>query len=202
MEFLHRDAPTRNSHPHRVVLFPGTWNPPTIAHVEIARAALRRADEVIWVMPRVLPHKRFEGPEFEARCRMVESLVRHTAGFSAAVSQGGLYAEIADEAREHFGTGTEIALVMGRDAAERIASWDYGSPGYFEHFIGRYPLLVAARQGDFEPLPQHAASISALAMESSWDEVSSSEIRRRITMGEPWRDLVPQAIAEMVNSLY
>jgi len=198
MEFLHR----KNAESERVVLFPGTWNPPTIAHVDIARAVLRQADEVIWVMPRVLPHKSFEGPGFEARCRMLESLVQRSPGFSAAVSERGLYAEIAEEARQHFGQGTEIALVMGRDAAERIATWDYGRPGYFEEFIERYPLFVAARQGEYEPSPGHAASISTLPMESSWDEVSSSEVRRRIAIGEAWRHLVPHAIAGMVEGLY
>ena len=202
LEFLHRDAAKQTAKRRRVVLFPGTWNPPTIAHVDIAGAALRRADEVIWVMPRVLPHKRFEGPGLEARCRMLESLVRRMPGFSAAVSEGGLYAEIADEARQHFGAETEIALAMGRDAAERIATWDYGRQGYFEEFIERYPLFVAARQGEYAPAPHHAASIKTLPMESSWDEVSSSEVRRRIAMGEAWRHLVPHAIAEMVESLY
>jgi nicotinate-nucleotide adenylyltransferase len=198
MEFLHR----KKGEPGRVVLFPGTWNPPTVAHVDIARAVLRQADEVIWVMPRVLPHKSFEGPGFEVRCRMLESLVQHSPGFSAAISEGGLYAEIAEEARQHFGQGTKIALVMGRDAAERIATWDYGRPGYFEEFIERHQLFVAARRGEYEPAPRHAAAISTLPMESSWDEVSSSEVRRRIAAGEAWRHLVPQAIAGMVEGLY
>lgn len=206
LEFLHREqakqAAIQVAKPARVVLFPGTWNPPTIAHVDIANAALQQADEVIWVMPRVLPHKSFDGPGFEARCRMVEALVRETPGFSAAVSEGGLYAEIADEAQQHFGAGSEIVLAMGRDAAERIATWDYGRPGYFEEFIERYNLLVAARHGEYSPAPRHAASISALPMESSWDGVSSSEVRRRIAVGEAWRDLVPRAIAQMVESLY
>jgi nicotinic acid mononucleotide adenylyltransferase len=39
-------------------------------------------------------------------------------------------------------------------------------------------------------------------MESSWDEVSSSEVRRRIANGEDWRVLVPPAIAEVVQDLY
>jgi nicotinate-nucleotide adenylyltransferase len=198
LEFLHRGAVD----PARVVLFPGTWNPPTVAHVDIAKTARRRADEVIWVMPRVLPHKSFEGPGFDARCRMLETLVRETPGFSAAISCGGLYAEIADEARRYFGAGTEIALALGRDAAERIAGWDYGRPGVFEEFLERYTLLVAARGGDYQPEPHHAGSIAALPMESSWDDVSSSEVRRRIAEGAAWRELVPKAIIQMVETLY
>lgn len=198
LEFLYR-AP---GNPDRVVLFPGTWNPPTVAHVAIARVALNQADEVIWVLPRNLPHKNFAGAGFEQRSRMLETLARQHAGYSAAVSDGGLYAEIAGEARDYFGDRTEIAVVLGRDAAERIAAWDYGAPGVFDDFVRRYRLLVAARSGEYEPVGDHKERISTLPMESSWDEVSSSEVRRRIADGEDWRVLVPPGIAAMVENLY
>jgi len=184
------------------VLFPGTWNPPTVAHLGIARMASRQADEVIWVLPRAFPHKGFEGAGFDARRRMLETLARQHGGFSAAVSDGGLYAEIAAEARDYFGDQTDIALVLGRDAAERIASWDYGEPAVFDDFVRRHRLLVAARGGEYEPAGQHKQFISALRMESSWDEVSSSEVRRRIADGEDWRALVPPGIAQIVEDLY
>ena len=198
LEFLYR-AP---GNPGRVVLFPGTWNPPTVAHVAIARVALSQADEVVWVLPRNLPHKNFEGAGFEQRSRMLETLARQHAGYSAAVSDGGLYAEIAGEARDYFGDPTEIAVVLGRDAAERIAAWDYGEPGVFDDFVRRHRLLVAARGGEYEPAGDHKKRISTLPMESSWDEVSSSEVRRRIADGEDWRALVPPGIAGMVEELY
>jgi nicotinate-nucleotide adenylyltransferase len=198
LEFLYR-AP-RN--PARIALFPGTWNPPTIAHVDIARMARNHADEVIWILPRAFPHKGFEGAGFEARRDMLETLARQRAGFSAAVSDGGLYAEIAAEARDYFGPRPEIALVLGRDAAERIASWDYGAPGVFDEFLQRHRLLVAARSGEYEPASHHLDLISTLPMESSWDDVSSSEVRRRIASGEDWRALVPPAIAGIVEHLY
>ena len=198
LEFLYRAA----GNPSRVVLFPGTWNPPTVAHVDIARMARHQADEVIWVLPRSLPHKDIEGAGFEVRSRMLEALARQHVGFSAAISEGGLYAEIAGEARDYFGDRTEIALVLGRDAAERIAAWDYGAPGVFDDFVLRHRLLVAARGGEYEPAGHHRERISTLPMESSWDAVSSSEVRRRIADGEDWRVLVPPAIAGIVEILY
>jgi nicotinic acid mononucleotide adenylyltransferase len=198
LEFLYRAA----GNPARVVLFPGTWNPPTIAHVGIAGMARREADEVIWVLPRTLPHKEFEGAGFEARSRMLETLARQHEGFSAAVSDGGLYAEIAGEARDYLGAQTDIALVLGRDAAERIAAWDYGAPGVFDDLVRLHRLFVAARSGEYEPAGRHRERISTLPMESSWDHVSSSEVRRRIVDGENWRVLVPPGIAEMVEDLY
>jgi nicotinate (nicotinamide) nucleotide adenylyltransferase len=185
-----------------VAVFPGAWNPPTVAHLEIARAALSRVDEVIWVLPRVFPHKGFEGARFEDRQRMLVRLAESEPGFSAALSEGGLYAEIAEEAREFFGEATEIALLAGRDAVERMAAWDYGTPGVFDELVKRYRLLVAARQGKYEPARHHSDRIIRLTMAADWDEISSSEVRRRMESGEDWRELVPAALAGMVRNLY
>jgi nicotinate (nicotinamide) nucleotide adenylyltransferase len=185
-----------------VAVFPGAWNPPTVAHLEIARAALSQVDEVIWVLPRVFPHKGFEGAGFEDRQRMLVRLAESEPGFSAALSEGGLYAEIAEEAREFFGDATEIAVLAGRDAVERMAAWDYGTPGVFDELVNRHRLLVAARQGEYEPAGHHSDRIIRLAMAADWDEVSSSEVRRRMKGGEHWRDLVPAAIAGVVRNLY
>jgi nicotinic acid mononucleotide adenylyltransferase len=200
LEFLHRGA----ANPARVALFPGAWNPPTVAHLEIARAARALAYEVVWVLPRGFPHKEFEGAGFAARCRMLEELVRSSKdpGFSIAISDGGLYVEIAAEGRDFFGPAAEISLVCGRDAAERMASWDYGIPGLFEELIKRHRLLVAARHGEYEPAGRHSQRIVKLPMNAGWDEVSSSEVRRRIANGENWEALVPPELAALVREAY
>ncbi len=204
LEFLYRPPDVSRARTGRVAIFPGAWNPPTRAHVEIARAARSLADEVIWVLPRLFPHKHFDGAGFEARCRMLQRLVEASpgAGFSAAVSEGGLYAQIADEARALLGPETDIALVCGRDAAERMATWDYGVAGVFEEMLRKHQLLVASRRGDYEPEACHAGRIISLPMSAGWDEVSSSEVRRRISRGEDWKNLVPPKLADMIRHLY
>ncbi len=200
LEFIYRPAATRDSNPSRVALFPGAWNPPTRAHVEISRAARAQADEAIWVIPRAFPHKGFEGANFAARLRMLETLAKEE-GFSAAVSNGGLYAEIAAEAEDFF-TGTpEIVLVCGRDAAERMATWDYGIPGVFDELLRRHRLLVASRNGEYSG-GERGDRIAQLAMGRDWSDVSSSEVRRRIADGEDWHGLVPPILTHMVQDLY
>jgi nicotinic acid mononucleotide adenylyltransferase len=202
-EFQHRTGGSLNG---RVAIFPGAYNPPTIAHLAMARAARTWAGEVIWTLPRTFPHKGFEGACFDDRVEMLRLIAASEPGFSAAVSDGGLYLEIADEARAFFARETgremEIALVCGRDAAERIAAWDYGRPGVFDQMIERYPLLVAGRAGDYLPAAHHAGRIVALDPGASFDEVSSTEVRRRIESGTGWRDLVPDVIADMVARIY
>lgn len=197
-EFLYRAVPDAK----RVILFPGAWNPPTIAHLEIARAAREHADEVIWVLPRIFPHKEYEGAGFEARCRMIDALARGEPGFSAALAGRGLYSEIGEEASACLSPGARIEFVLGRDAAERIAMWDYGAPGVFDAFVKRHRLLVAARNGAYEPPASQRDFIRVLPLKGSWNEVSSSEVRRRISEGESWRDLTPASIEAMVREFY
>jgi nicotinic acid mononucleotide adenylyltransferase len=133
---------------------------------------------------------------------MLHRVAAKNPAFSVAIAEGGLYVEMADEAREFFGPSAEIGLLCGRDAAERIAAWDYGEPGVFERMIARYPLLVAGRGGEYLPHSDHAERVITLAMQASFDEISSSEVRRRIEQGVEWRSLVPEAITDLVAAAY
>jgi len=133
---------------------------------------------------------------------MLRRIAADHAEFSVAVADGGLYVEMADEAREFFGPAPEIALLCGRDAAERIADWDYGRPGVFDGMLDRYRLLVAGRDGDYLPASHHADRVIPIPMGACFDEVSSTEVRDRIRRRANWRHLVPDSIAETAASLY
>jgi nicotinic acid mononucleotide adenylyltransferase len=194
LKFLYRAA-GRGADP--VALLPGAWNPPTVAHIAIARAALSWADEVVLIIPRKLPHKEFAGASFEERAFMLERLAA-AEGFSAGVTESGLYFEIAAEARQALGDG-EIGLVCGRDAAERIACWNYDRPGVFDEMLAKHPLLVASRLGLWEGA---GPGVIQIPIDSSFDPVSSSEVRRRLQAGEDWAPLVPEAIRNEVARLY
>jgi nicotinate-nucleotide adenylyltransferase len=188
--------------PSRIALFPGTWNPPTVAHLAIARAALDYASEVVWLLPRAFPHKAFDGADFEERREMLCSIAEAQSSFSVAIADGGLFAEMADEARAVLGPVPEIALVCGRDAAERIANWTYERPGVFDAMLDRYPLLVAGRDGDYLPHARHANRVIRVPLSAQFDEVSSTEVRNRIESGMPWRHLVPATIADLAGRIY
>ena len=160
------------------------------------------ADEVVWTIPQAFPHKAYEGAAFKDRVAMLCQIASSEPGFSAAVSEGGLYLEMADEARAILGPGTEIGLVCGRDAAERIATWDYGRAGVFDEMLRKYTLLVAARAGEYLASARHRDRIITLPVSGQLGEISSTEIRRRIARNEEWRHLVPRAVAETVARIY
>ena len=62
-----------------------------------------------------------------------------------------------------------------------------------------FALLVAARGGAYDPPSEIQNRVRTLSLPPELDEVSSSEVRRRIRAGERWRDLVPDSIAKLIE---
>lgn len=178
----------------KIGILAGAFNPVTNAHVALADAALAAVDEVVCAVPRTFPHKEFHGAALEHRIEMLRR-----AGRRVAVTEGGLFIDIARELR---GASTEIYFICGRDAAERILTWDYGDAGAAARALEEFHLLVAARQGEFEVPAEWSHRVHSLALPAALDHVSSSEVRRRIAAGEPWEDLVPEPIVGLVREIY
>ncbi len=184
----------------RLGILAGGFNPPTRAHVALADAALPRVDEVLFVVPRAFPHKDFHGATLEQRLEMLQRLASPEPRFSLGIAEGGLFVEIAREAREHYGEA-ELLFLCGRDAAERIVGWDYGEPSAFSAMLQEFGLLVAQRGGGYVPPFEFASRIETLDVEGL-DEISSTEVRERVALGKEWRGLVPEAIVGMVEKVY
>jgi len=119
-----------------------------------------------------------------------------------ASTEQGLFIDIARECRDHYGREVKLSLICGRDAAERILHWDYGRAGVVEEMLGEFELLVAQRGGHFSPPTEYRHRIHALDIREGHEEVSSTEVRERITRGEPWEHLVPERIREKVREIY
>jgi nicotinate (nicotinamide) nucleotide adenylyltransferase len=179
----------------------GSFNPPTTAHLELANAAGTNVDEVLCVVPRALPHKEYSGATMEQRVEML-LLSGLAIPHSIASTDNGLFIDIARECRAHYDSDTGLYLICGRDAAERILTWDYGRPGVVEELLNEVELLVAPRGGGFRAPAAFERRIHSLDLPGEHDAVSSSEVRARIARGDPWEHLVPRAIVERVREIY
>jgi nicotinate (nicotinamide) nucleotide adenylyltransferase len=203
MEFFRRAAGS----PRRVGILAGAFNPVTVAHIALARATLSQVgpqavDEVVFVLPRVFPHKLYHGAPFAARVEMLRAALADGPSFSIAAVNGGLFIEIAAECREVYGLDTRLTFLCGRDAAERILNWDYGDPDAAAKMVREFDLLVAARGGNFEPAPKIRHSVEILALSGEFDHVSSTEVRERIARGLPWEHLTPDGARELIGQVY
>jgi len=186
--------------PQRLAILPGSFNPPTRAHMELARAALSIADAVLFVLPRRFPHKEYEGATLEQRVEMLRISLAGEPRFAIGVSDGGLFIEIARECRALW-PQAELDFVCGRDAAERIAGWNYGESEAFPRHLEEFGLLVAPRAGEF-CIPSALVSRVRPLPFAPHDDISSTEVRRRVAAGDEWMDLVPESIQELVASAY
>jgi nicotinate-nucleotide adenylyltransferase len=202
MEFFLRATAKPSPHePHKLGVFPGSFNPPTKAHLALAEAALGCVHEVVFTLPKVFPHKPYDGASFDERVDMLTSAVAGNPALSVAATGAGLFLEIAQECRAHY-ADAELHFLCGRDAAERILTWDYGQPGVIDSFLGSHRLLVAARDGEFEPPLRFASAIRQLPLARDWSEVSSTEIRTRIAQDLPWEHLAPPGLASQIRRIY
>lgn len=197
MEFFRRAL----GPPARLGVFPGTFNPVTVAHLALAEAAMDSVDEVLFILPREFPHKAYSGASFAERVEMLCAALADEA-FSLASTAGGLFAEIAVECRQAYGQGVHLSFLCGRDAAERVANWDYGQPGAFAGMLHGFEMLVAARGGEYRPEPQLLNGVRRLELAAAFEGVSASEVRRRIARGETWEDMTPPAIRETARRIY
>jgi len=198
MEFFRRAAGV----PPKLGILAGTFNPPTRAHLALAGTALGVVQEVLFVLPRIFPHKSYEGASFRDRLRMLESVVEGEPRYSIGSTERGLFIEIARECRAAYGPDAELFFLCGRDAAERIVQWDYGQPDAIQEQLREFQLLVAPRAGRYEPPTALRGRIHGLAMTPDYDEVSATEARERIRRGEPWEHLVPERIVPLVRQVY
>jgi len=197
MEFQIRARGT----PARLAILPGAFNPPTRAHLAIAELALSVVDEVLFVLPRVFPHKEYQGAPLDARLEMLRAALAGNTRFSLAVSEQGLFIDIAREAHQAYGAASELFLVCGRDAAERIVNWDYGGRDGIQKQLEVFKLLVASRGGHYEAPLHIRERVRSIAAPPEVGEISSTEVRRRIKAGEPWEDLVPGPVVPLVREM-
>jgi cytidyltransferase-like protein len=172
----------------------GAFNPVTRAHLALADAARGHVDEVIFVVPRVYPHKEFHGAGLEDRVEMLRLV-----GGRVETTAGGLFIDIARELRR---PDTEISFICGRDAAERIIHWDYGEAGAIDKMLEEFSLLIAERGGVYEAPAHLKHRVRHLELGEDLSHVSSTEVRRRIAAGEAWEHLVPGAIVDRVRGIY
>jgi len=183
-----------------IAIFPGSFNPPTNAHVALIQSAAREVDRVFAVLPRAFPHKSYSGPSLDERLSMLDA-ARAVAPFETRVTEGGLFIDIAREFRAHH-PAVDIWFVCGRDAAQRIVEWDYGHPAAIVGMLDEFGLLVASRQGEYKA-PEHiAARVRRLSVSPDVDGISATQVRTLIERGEPWEHLVPEAVAPLVSRYY
>ena len=195
-----RAAPTFGS----MALLPGSFNPPTAAHLLLAERARREGFGcVLFVLPRRTIDKEQNGLIPEDRLLALR-FVAQRAGMGVAVCSAGLYADMADAASLLF-PGTEVAFLVGSDKVAAIFDGKYYADrdDALDALFARARLIVAPRTDDGERArevlerPENRAwahRVSILPLHPAVSDLSSTRVRGMLQAGADPTGLVPSAV--------
>jgi nicotinic acid mononucleotide adenylyltransferase len=195
-----RSAPTLGS----MALLPGSFNPPTAAHLLLAERARREGFGcVLFVLARNTVDKEPNGLIPEDRLLSLR-FVAQRAGMGVAVCSAGLYADMADAAAMLF-PGTEIAFLVGSDKVAAIfdAAYYHDREAALDALFSRARLIVAPRTDDGEGARNAlersenrawAHRVSILPLHPAVSDLSSTRVRGMLQAGADPTGLVPSAV--------
>ncbi|MGZ0228835.1 MAG: hypothetical protein ACKVKO_02570 [Acidimicrobiales bacterium] len=155
-------------------VYPGSFNPPTIAHMAIAEAAReqRSLDQIVFAISSVALAKPTSGvPDVDVRARWVRDAVAHWPWAKVEIVAAQLLVDIA--------AGFDV-VIMGEDKWEQI-----NDPQFYGHSdSGRDAALARLPELAIAPRRNHAEDQStlpdrtAIQVDSWTADVSSTAVRQ------------------------
>ncbi|HIF37913.1 MAG TPA: nicotinate (nicotinamide) nucleotide adenylyltransferase [Gemmatimonadetes bacterium] len=186
----------------RIGVFGGTFDPPHVAHVQIAQFLLDfgRLESVLWIPAATPPHKSDYGiTPANIRLRMVSAAIKGITGQEVSdieILRGGYsYTVETLRALKQIYPEKDLLLIMGSDQFLSLYKWRE-----VESLTGLAEICVLPRRGDTdlsERLPSKVCVDWMLAPFGEVD-VSSSEIRKNIQQDLPYRHLVSRSVREII----
>jgi len=197
---------------HSLAVIPGAYNPPTNAHVALARAAATMPfDAVVFSLGTVTIDKPHSGLGLEERLYLLRQIVREEPCWGVVVHNRGLYAEQAHALRSAFPLLERLTFVVGMDKVGQIFDPRYylDPSGSLRDLFANASLLVAARGSlDRAALAEllaqdvarpFAARVEWLELDCDVRDVAASDIRQRLSRGEHAGEGLPAAVTSYLR---
>ena len=184
----------------------GTFNPPHVAHLVCARAALEQLglDRVALVPVAAPPHKRLlDDPGPDVRLELCRRAARGDERLEVSdieVRRGGPSYTVATLEEIHAERPEdELTFIAGGDMAASLPEWR--EP---ERVLELARFAVAEREGaEHEEVERRTAGLNGrerlVFFEMPRLDVSSSEVRARVAAGRSIDELVPAAVAAYID---
>lgn len=198
----------------RLIYFGGTFDPVHLGHVRIARALAEavRASRVLLVPTGVNPLKPPPVASAEDRLAMLQLAVRDDTLFEVCTLElfraPPCYTiDTIELVRKQVSPETEIHLAIGADMLADLPKWRRAAD-----LLGLVRLAVACRppvthqavEATLEQLSEKMkllgrGEIHAQAIPTPMLDISSSDIRQRISKGLPAEDVVEKEVMEYIR---
>jgi len=198
----------------RLGLFGGSFDPIHFGHLAVARAARDelRLDRLLLMVAQVSPLKRRTSASGPDRLEMVRLALAEPGADSARLEASELELrrpgpsftiDTVSELRRAE-PGAELVLVLGSDSLRELPRWRQA-----RELLTSTTPIVAPREGvgreALGPLRDALGSELADRVAAGWLSmpevpVSSTEVRRRLGVGESLAGLVPPAVISYISS--
>jgi nicotinate-nucleotide adenylyltransferase len=188
--------------PVQIGVFGGTFDPPHVGHLVVAREALERLDlDAVWFVPASRsPFKaEDESSPPEVRLDMVEKAIRDDVGFE--VSRIEIDREppsyMVDTLRllSADQPAAEWTLLLGADQWSSFHQWRDPSG-----IAAQARIAVMARDGIEVSRAPAAAAVPWIEVPVSRIDISSSTVRERVATGRSVRHMIPEAVRAFIES--
>jgi nicotinamide-nucleotide adenylyltransferase len=193
-----------------VALLPGSFNPPTAAHLLLAERALREGfDCVLLLLARNTVGKELSGLSPEDRLLAMRAAA--DSMFAVGASSHGLYADQAEAAGRLY-PNAEITFLVGSDKVVQIfdARWYHDRDDALERLFAKARLVVAPRSDQGELLREvlgdpknrrYADGVSVLRLHPAVSDLSSTRVRGLLRAGAEPAGLVPSSVADLLTAM-
>ena len=190
-------------------LFQGTFNPIHNAHLRVAEYILNNSEiETITFIPAYLPpHKESDISLAEHRYEMLKIALAYNPNFRISdieyKRKGVSYTYLTIcELKKLYKINKKIKFIIGTDAFRQIESW-YETDKLKE----LVEFIVFLRDTEFKEIELEylrKKGYSFRIMPLDFEDISSSDIRNKISNNQPISGLVPQEVEEYIikNELY
>lgn len=182
----------------RIGVFGGTFDPPHVAHVVLAAAAIEQLKlDVLVVTPAGVPWQKVGSRSIspgETRLEMARAAFAPVSGVEVSDielrREGNSYT--VDTLREFVDDRTDLFLLLGSDAAAGLDTWErHGEIAELS------TIAVFPRRGHEDAHPP--AGFVWESLELPGLEVSSTDIRSRVSAGRPTVGLVPESVRSIIE---
>lgn len=175
----------------RTAVYPGSFNPPTVAHLEISRAVKAHChiDNIVWSVSQIALGK--EGvttPRFQDRLTVLEQVASDYEWLQVTVTNAQLLADIA--------SGYDL-LVMGADKWHQIHDPVFydDDPVLRDEALSNLPQVAIAPREPFHvpadlvlPIPENLVSVSSTSARGGMTSMMLEPARRFDELSGAWTD--------------
>jgi nicotinamide-nucleotide adenylyltransferase len=212
--FLRRAAEGIGVLPGTLLCLSASFNPMTVAHAVLVREGSRRVlpQEVLLLLATANVDKHNEGLPLERRFDLLLRFAEPRPRVSVAAVYHGRFVDKLDAIRAAYPDTTRVAFVLGFDTAVRLFDTKYydDRDASLARLFERSECIVANR-GENTPnavdallarpeVAPFAHRIHVVRLPMDLAAVSATEVRHRLSRGEPVAELVPSEILPSLSA--